>query len=165
MKTAKPIGKKVPNINIILTNGLNSVKTVFFNNTGTSKVPFMLSPYEAEYIVEKIVNCLAPRAVASHRYDTADGEITLEVANNGLALVKKLNNGAVYAYNLSFQNPDSLKLELLDVLAILRFYSNIEQIRNIMVDFMNREFGSCTCRDMDAKKMGLIVANEVSDLI
>ena len=106
-----------------------------------------------------MVNCLTSGDVSTHRCGTVDAELTLEVVNNGLALVKRLNNGTVYAYKLSFENPDSLKLELMNVLAILRFYPNIEQIRDTMVNFMNREFGSCTCRGMDAKKMGLIILN------
>ena len=119
----------------------------------------MLSPYEAEHMIQKIVNSLTPGDASIYGCDTVEAELILEVVNNGLALVKRLNNGTAHAYKLSFENPDSLKLELMNVLAILRFYPNIEQIRDTMVNFMNREFGSCTCRGMDAKKMGLIILN------
>ena len=81
-------------------------------------------------MIQKMVDCLTPGAVSTHICGTVDAELTLEVVNNGLVLVKRLNNGTVYAYKLSFENPDSLKLELMNVLAILRFYPNIEQIRD-----------------------------------
>ena len=95
-----------------MSKDLKSVKTVFFNNTDTVKLTFMLSSYGAEHMVEQIVNCLTLKACASHSCNTVDGELALKVTNSDLALIKKLN-GVTYTYNLAFENPYSFRQELM----------------------------------------------------
>ena len=122
-----------------------------------------LSSSGAEHVIEEIVNCLTLQTDNNRYCNSDDGELTVKVTHSDLALIKKLN-GVTYTYNLAFGNPESFKQELVGVLGIMKLYPNIERIRYAMINFMNREFGNCSCHNMDAKKMEMIVLNAYYNL-
>lgn len=118
----------------------------------------MLAPHVAEHILGGIVDLLAQKQYSSINWISEGLEVSAEIVNTEFTMVKKLN-GVTSNYHVTFENSDIFTQELARVLAILRFYPNIERIRHQVVAFMNQEFAGCSCTDMDGRKMEMIVLN------
>ena len=72
-------GEKAPNINMVMSKDLKTLKTVFFNNEGTVKNPFMLAPHVAEHILGRIVDLLTQKLYSSISWTGAGLEVSAEV--------------------------------------------------------------------------------------
>ena len=148
----------VPNINVTLAPVKKKLSKVFFNKSNRALLmpvmdlseslhPFYLSALATletfECIYSKIASNDHSRTQLS--FDNDREAVVIVYTGSSITLEKTGREGKRSHFRFCFSDPAGFVQEISQVQSVMQYYLGIEDLRQVMSNFMSREFSNCNC--------------------